>query len=157
VTVVDGPALLADLATLDSLADRQLAASVADERHIADLLVDQIEFANLLLLNKCDRLAPVRVPPPSPQLLFRLTWPAKHRGRGCMLQPPDGSGIYAGKVQRLVLSALHAQADADRAEALLKQLNPLAAIRRTAFCEVDLAEVLHTRRCQGLHAPCAAL
>ena len=69
VTVVDGPALLADLATLDSLADRQLAASAADERHIADLLVEQMEFANLLLLNKCDRLAPVRFPSLGPRSL----------------------------------------------------------------------------------------
>ena len=49
--------------------------------------------------------------------------------------------------------ALHLQADADRTEALLRRLNPLAAIRRTSFCEVDLAEVLNTRRWSSCSPP----
>ena len=35
---------------------------------------------------------------------------------------------------------------ADRLEALLRRLNPWAAIKRASFCRVDLTEVLHTRR-----------
>ena len=37
-----------------------MAAGPADERHIADLIIDQIEFSSLLLLNKCDLVCPVR-------------------------------------------------------------------------------------------------
>ena len=59
VTVVDARALTEDLASLDSLADRRMAAGGADERRIADLIIDQIEFASLLLLNKCDLVSPV--------------------------------------------------------------------------------------------------
>ena len=37
-----------------------MAAGPADERRISDLIVDQVEFASLLLLNKCDLVCPVR-------------------------------------------------------------------------------------------------
>ena len=81
VTVVDGPALLRDLRSLDSLADRRLAASAADERQIADLIVDQIEFANLLLLNKCDLLPQVR--PAAIAACNGISWVC--RGRSALL------------------------------------------------------------------------
>ena len=63
MTVVDAHALTGDVASLDSLADRRMAAGPADERRIADLVIDQIEFASLLLLNKCDLVSEVRCPP----------------------------------------------------------------------------------------------
>jgi G3E family GTPase len=54
VTVVDAKNILRELATLDTLAERDMGMSDDDERTLADLLVDQIEFANILVLNKTD-------------------------------------------------------------------------------------------------------
>jgi G3E family GTPase len=58
VTVVDAHNILDEINTLDSLADRELAVSDEDERSIVDLLVDQIEFANVIILNKTDLTTP---------------------------------------------------------------------------------------------------
>ena len=56
VTVVDAANFLADYGSADELRDRQLVAREDDERSIADLLIDQIEFADVIVLNKCDLL-----------------------------------------------------------------------------------------------------
>jgi G3E family GTPase len=54
VTVVDAHRFLHDLGSLDDLKARQLALGEEDERTIPDLLIDQVEFANVLVLNKTD-------------------------------------------------------------------------------------------------------
>jgi len=54
VTVVDASTFLMELAKGEALTERQLAAGDGDARGIADLLVDQVEFADVLLLNKTD-------------------------------------------------------------------------------------------------------
>jgi G3E family GTPase len=54
VTVVDAKSFLADWQSEDNLIDRKLAISDEDERSISDLLVEQIEFANVLVLTKLD-------------------------------------------------------------------------------------------------------
>jgi G3E family GTPase len=54
VTVVDAGAFFNDFMSLDMLGDRNLAVSELDERSIVDLLIDQIEFANCIILNKID-------------------------------------------------------------------------------------------------------
>jgi len=54
VTVVDAQRFLQDLGSLDDLKARQLALGDEDERTIPDLLIDQVEFANVLVLNKTD-------------------------------------------------------------------------------------------------------
>ncbi|UII56256.1 GTP-binding protein [Cytobacillus spongiae] len=54
VTVVDANRFWKDFRSGDSLLDRKEAISLEDEREISDLLLDQIEFCNVLLLNKCD-------------------------------------------------------------------------------------------------------
>jgi G3E family GTPase len=54
VTVVDSHRFMQDYQSLDALADRELAVSATDERNIVDLLVEQVEFADVLLLNKID-------------------------------------------------------------------------------------------------------
>ena len=43
-----------------SMMTRRLASGPADDRLISDLIIDQVEFSSLLLLNKCDLVAPVR-------------------------------------------------------------------------------------------------
>ncbi|AEU34443.1 cobalamin synthesis protein P47K [Granulicella mallensis MP5ACTX8] len=54
VTVVDAAKLLQDIRSIDDLRDRDVALSEDDERSISDLLIDQIEFANVLVINKTD-------------------------------------------------------------------------------------------------------
>lgn len=52
VTVVDAANLLADYGTADLLADRGLQRDGEDRRTLIDLLVDQIEFADIVVINK---------------------------------------------------------------------------------------------------------
>ncbi|MFF7639712.1 GTP-binding protein [Streptomyces canus] len=54
VTVVDAVNFLPELASGDEPAERGLAPFEDDERTVSDLLVDQIEFADVLVLNKLD-------------------------------------------------------------------------------------------------------
>jgi G3E family GTPase len=56
VTVVDGSTFLGELESMDSLKERKWEAGAEDARTVAHLLCDQIEFANVLLVNKCDLL-----------------------------------------------------------------------------------------------------
>ncbi|MGA1804982.1 zinc metallochaperone GTPase ZigA [Rhizobium sp. HT1-10] len=52
VTVVDAANLLADYGSSDFLADRGQTAGEDDNRTLVDLLVEQIEFADVVILNK---------------------------------------------------------------------------------------------------------
>ncbi|MEK1928722.1 MAG: GTP-binding protein, partial [Pararhizobium sp.] len=52
VTVVDAARLLADYSSDDFLADRGHTAGNGDNRTLVDLLVEQIEFADVVILNK---------------------------------------------------------------------------------------------------------
>lgn len=54
VTTVDAAAFLHDVDTCDLLQNRGLAVGPEDERTIADLLLDQVEFADTIVVNKVD-------------------------------------------------------------------------------------------------------
>ena len=54
VTVVDAYNFLRDYASADSLADRRQARAEDDERCVVDLLIEQVEFADVIILNKAD-------------------------------------------------------------------------------------------------------
>ncbi|MFG2726069.1 GTP-binding protein [Streptomyces canus] len=54
VTVVDAANFLPELERGEELAERGLAPLEDDERTVSDLLVDQIEFADVIVLNKLD-------------------------------------------------------------------------------------------------------
>ncbi|KRF60321.1 cobalamin biosynthesis protein CobW [Bacillus sp. Soil768D1] len=54
VTVVDAKNFWQDYASGETLIDRMQATNEADQREVVDLLIDQIEFANVILLNKID-------------------------------------------------------------------------------------------------------
>ena len=58
VTVVDTSTFLRELANGDALADREMAAAEGDGRSVADLLVDQVEFADVIVVNKTDLVRP---------------------------------------------------------------------------------------------------
>ena len=65
VTVVDAHNLLADFGSTDFLSSRGQSAGEDDNRRLVSLLTDQIEFANVVVINKTDlvdeqRLAQVR-------------------------------------------------------------------------------------------------
>ncbi|GAP82827.1 putative cobalamin synthesis protein [Rosellinia necatrix] len=54
VTMVDAVNFMQDFATVDFLKDRQKDVPEEDDRNISDLQVDQVEFANVVVINKCD-------------------------------------------------------------------------------------------------------
>ena len=54
VTVVDAKNFLKDYSAFETLKSGKLESSVEDERTIANLLIDQIEFSDVLILNKID-------------------------------------------------------------------------------------------------------
>ena len=54
VTVVDAGAFLRDYAATDSLRDRGETAGEADDRLLVDLLTEQVEFADVIVVNKLD-------------------------------------------------------------------------------------------------------
>ncbi|OXY92872.1 GTP-binding protein [Streptomyces diastatochromogenes] len=54
VTVVDAAGFLPELASGDELVERGLDQYEDDERTVSDLLMDQIEFADVIVLNKLD-------------------------------------------------------------------------------------------------------
>lgn len=57
VTVVDAHRFVNDMYSEDLLKDRDEGVSEDDERTISDLLIDQIEFCDVLILNKADLVA----------------------------------------------------------------------------------------------------
>ena len=56
VTVVDAASALTNLRSLEALSNRDWQVNDGDTRAIAELLVDQIEFSNVIVMNKCDML-----------------------------------------------------------------------------------------------------
>ncbi|MEK9538369.1 zinc metallochaperone GTPase ZigA [Pantoea agglomerans] len=61
ITVVDGFNFLRDYRSADDLQSRGESLGAQDERSVVDLLVDQIEFCDLLVLNKTDLLSPAQL------------------------------------------------------------------------------------------------
>ena len=58
VTVVDAARLIQDYSSQQLLSDRGESLGEDDERTLVDLLIDQIEFADTLIINKCDLVSP---------------------------------------------------------------------------------------------------
>lgn len=61
VTVVDAYNFIRDYSSMDNLQDRALSDMEADRRTIVDLLTDQVEFANIIILNKTDLVSSDKV------------------------------------------------------------------------------------------------
>ncbi|CEF41794.1 hypothetical protein ASN_2506 [Acetobacter senegalensis] len=61
VTVVDAVNLLKDYASTDFLKDRGETAGEEDDRALVDLLVEQIEFADVVVINKVSTATPEQV------------------------------------------------------------------------------------------------
>jgi len=58
VTVVDAYRFWHDFSSGESLLERNQAVGEDDTREVVDLLISQIEFCDVLILNKCDQVAP---------------------------------------------------------------------------------------------------
>lgn len=58
VTVVDAYRFWHDFSSGESLLDREQAVGEEDTREVVDLLISQIEFCDVLILNKCDLVDP---------------------------------------------------------------------------------------------------
>ncbi len=52
VTVVDANRFVHDINSEDLLMDRDQSVDETDERSIADLLIDQVEFCDVLIINR---------------------------------------------------------------------------------------------------------
>jgi G3E family GTPase len=57
VTVVDAANFMKDFGSWNDLTDRRMGLSDEDTRNIVDLLVDQVEFANVAIINKTDLIS----------------------------------------------------------------------------------------------------
>lgn len=57
VTVVDAESFLADLQSTEELNDRGLGSGEDDHREVSQLLADQVECANVILLNRTDAVS----------------------------------------------------------------------------------------------------
>lgn len=55
-TVIDAFTMFHDFETTDLLSSRRDDVTPEDERTVSDLMVDQIEFADVIVLNKIDRV-----------------------------------------------------------------------------------------------------
>jgi G3E family GTPase len=58
VTVVDALNFPQDYDRADTLRERRVALDDADDRSVADVLAEQVEFANVIVINKADLVAP---------------------------------------------------------------------------------------------------
>lgn len=58
VTVVDAARFMEEYSSFDDLTDRGMGLNDEDTRNIVDLLVDQVEFANVIIINKTDLVTP---------------------------------------------------------------------------------------------------
>ena len=57
VTVIDAGNFMKDFGSWDDLTDRRMGLDDEDDRNIVDLLVDQVEFADVIVINKTDLVA----------------------------------------------------------------------------------------------------
>ncbi|MBM4077336.1 MAG: GTP-binding protein, partial [Planctomycetes bacterium] len=61
VTLVDAANFDEELASTETLAERKIGMSEDDERDVSHLLIDQIEFANVLVITKCDLVSEAEI------------------------------------------------------------------------------------------------
>ena len=61
VTVVDAASFFDQLGTIDKLTDRGWQAGVGDRRSVAELLCEQVDFSDVLLINKIDLVSDVQL------------------------------------------------------------------------------------------------
>lgn len=85
VTVVDAFNFLRDFEDAETLQERHLELSDEDDRTVTDLLIDQIEFANVIIINKIDLVSAVE--------LDRLVSIVKHLNPAARIVPAQQGSI----------------------------------------------------------------
>ncbi|WP_291988299.1 zinc metallochaperone GTPase ZigA [Luteitalea sp.] len=95
VTVVDAGAFLAEWAQTDDLLSRGLAIGDDDERTVVDLLVDQVEFADVIVINKIDRATPAQLD--ELERVLRHLNPSAHLVRASRGEVPLGDVLNTGR------------------------------------------------------------
>ncbi|MBP0591121.1 GTP-binding protein [Paraburkholderia sp. LEh10] len=58
VTVIDAANFMRDYASTDALSERGIATHDDDDRTIVEVLIEQVEFADMLVINKADLVSP---------------------------------------------------------------------------------------------------
>src|SRR6056297_114694 len=111
VTVVDALNFLRDYESVEQLRDRGEQVEDEDERTIVDLLVDQIEFANVILVNKIDLIDEA----------------ARHRILSMIRALNPGAKVYETvgadvPLDRVVATGLYQQAEAEETPGWLDSL-----------------------------------
>lgn len=111
VTVVDASRLLEELTSADMLAHRGTATAVTDDRSVAEVLVAQIEYADVLVLTRTDGLGRAergivdavldRLAPVTPRCGFRPGVLPTHRLLVEQLYDPDHTHERAGWAREL--------------------------------------------------------
>ena len=96
VTVIDAGNFMKDFGSWDDLTDRSMGLDDEDNRNIVDLLVDQVEFANVIVINKTDLISPYELEQLE-QIVHRLNANAKvlHATEGRVpLSAILGTGLF---------------------------------------------------------------
>lgn len=111
VTVLDAERLLAELMSCDTLADRGTATAVTDDRTVAQVLVAQVEYADVLVLTRTDALDATdrgmvdavlaRLAPVAPRYTFRPGVLPAHRLLTEQLYDRDRTPANAGWAREL--------------------------------------------------------
>jgi len=126
VTVVDAKNFQQHIASAESLLQKwgndetqKQMIPEADERNVAHLLIDQIEFSNVILINKCDLMDNAF------DAKMRKIEQAKQAEDTVQQYEPNEALKHIGEV--------------------CKKLNPRAKIVYCSFSEVDLASILNSK------------
>jgi G3E family GTPase len=95
VTVVDAVNFQSQVDSIETLADRRMGLNDEDDRDVVQLLMDQIEFANVIVISKCD-LVDSRQLASLESLLFQLN-PEAEIVRATRGNVPLGKILHTGR------------------------------------------------------------
>ncbi len=133
VTVVDASRFLNDFDSSEELRERQLEVDPEDERTIVDLLTDQVEFANVIVINKCDLVPAGEVD--------RLRGILKHLNPEARLIVTERGRVRPGEI---IGAHLY---DPEKAENMAGWAKELMGIHTPETEEYGISSFVYRRRC----------
>lgn len=161
VTVVDAANFLAELDGGDELVTRGLDQYEDDERTVSDLLMDQVEFADVIVLNKldlvgpdeaagCARPCPDSTPRPGPSPPYAAGWPSNRSWvRACSTSNgpsrPRVTGLWSQAGAELV-RVLDPAADEGVDTRLLVEVRRAVPVGVVALEDGELSGAKETKR-----------